>query len=116
VVTNVSPNHLDIHKDMQEYIDAKKNVLLHQSAFSRTVLNADNEVTAGFAPDVRGDLWWFSREQKPQRGAYLDENGDLYVQGEKLMNRREIRLPGLINVENLLAAACAVWGDVPADV
>lgn len=116
VVTNVSPNHLDIHKDMQEYIDAKKNVLLHQSAFSRTVLNADNEVTAGFAPDVRGDLWWFSREQKPQRGAYLDENGDLYVQGEKLMNRREIRLPGLINVENLLAAACAVWGDVPAGV
>ena len=116
VVTNLAPNHLDIHKDMQEYIDAKKNVLLHQSAFSRTVLNADNEVTAGFAPDVRGDLWWFSREQKPQRGAYLDENGDLYVQGEKLMNRREIRLPGLINVENLLAAACAVWGDVPADV
>ena len=56
VVTNLSPNHLDVHKDMQEYIDAKKNILLHQGAFSRTVLNAGNEITASFAPQVRGGL------------------------------------------------------------
>ena len=116
VVTNVSPNHLDVHKDMQEYIDAKKNILLHQSAFSRTVLNADNAVTAAFARETRGDTWLFSRQGAVERGAYMDENGDLFVQGEKLMNRREVRLPGLINVENLLAAACAVWGDVPVQV
>ena len=61
VVTNLSPNHLDVHKDMQEYIDAKKNILLHQGAFSRTVLNAGNEITASFAPEVRGDCWMFRR-------------------------------------------------------
>ena len=61
VVTNLSPNHLDVHKDMQEYIDAKKNILLHQGAFSRTVLNAGNEITASFAPQVRGDCWMFRR-------------------------------------------------------
>ena len=48
VVTNLSPNHLDMHKDMREYIDAKKNIFLHQSAFSRTVLNKDNDITAAF--------------------------------------------------------------------
>ncbi len=116
VVTNISPNHLDWHVDMQEYIDAKKNLFLHQSALSRTVLNADNEVTAGFASETRGDTWFFSRKEKPARGIWLDEQGDVYVLGEKLMNRKEIRLPGLINTENMMAAAAAVWGDVPVDV
>ncbi len=50
VVTNVSPNHLDMHKDMQEYVDAKKNVFFDQSAFGVTVLNADNEITCSFWP------------------------------------------------------------------
>ena len=53
VVTNLAPNHLDVHKDMEEYVSAKKNIFLHQTAFSRTVLNLDNEITAGFAPEVR---------------------------------------------------------------
>ena len=56
VVTNLSPNHLDVHKDMQEYIDAKKNILLHQNCLSRTVLNAGNAVTASFAPGGAGGL------------------------------------------------------------
>ena len=54
VVTNVAPNHLDVHKDMDEYVGAKKNILLHQNAFSRSVLNLDNDITAGFSDDVRG--------------------------------------------------------------
>ena len=54
VVTNLAPNHLDIHKDMDEYVNAKKNILLHQNAFGRAVLNLDNDITAGFASDVRG--------------------------------------------------------------
>lgn len=48
VITNLSPNHLDVHKDMDEYVNAKKNVLLHQNAFGRTVLNADNALTAAW--------------------------------------------------------------------
>ena len=111
VVTNLSPNHLDVHKDMQEYIDAKKNILLHQDAFSRTVLNAGNEITASFAPDVRGDCWLFRRGEAVERGVWCDEEA-LYVQGEKLMPLSQIRIPGWHNVENYMAAIAAVWGDV----
>lgn len=111
VVTNLAPNHLDVHKDMEEYIDAKKNIFLHQGAFSRTVLNLDNEITAGFAPEARGDRWFFSRKQRPDRGVWCDGEA-IYVNGEKLMGVSEIRLPGWHNVENYMAAIAAAWGDV----
>ncbi len=70
VVTNVSPNHLDMHKDMQEYVDAKKNVFLHQNAFGVTVLNADNEITRSFAPLARGQVRFFSRKEPSEYGAW----------------------------------------------
>lgn len=111
VVTNLSPNHLDMHKDMEEYIGAKKNIFLHQNGFSRTVLNLDNEITAGFAPEVRGDLWYFSRRQKPARGLWCD-GANIFVHGEMLMPVSGIKIPGWHNVENYMAAIAAVWGDV----
>ena len=111
VVTNLSPNHLDVHKDMQEYIDAKKNILLHQGAFSRTVLNAGNEITASFAPQVRGDCWMFRRGAPVGRGVWC--NGEtIYVHGQALLPISQIRIPGWHNVENYMAAIAAVWGDV----
>ena len=119
VVTNVSPNHLDVHGTMEEYIDAKKNIFLHQDAFSRTVLNLDNETAFSFAPCIRGNLWSFSRQEQPAFGAYADEKGDIYVCGREgrtfVMNQSEIRIPGLHNVENYLAAISAVWGEVSPD-
>ena len=111
VVTNLSPNHLDVHKDMQEYIDAKKNILLHQGAFSRTVLNAGNEITASFAPQVRGDCWMFRRGVPVERGVWCDGE-TIYVQGQALLPISQIRIPGWHNVENYMAAIAAVWGDV----
>lgn len=111
VVTNLSPNHLDMHKDMQEYIDAKKNVFLHQGAYSRTVLNADNEITAAFADETRGDTWLFSRKEKPARGVWCDGTA-VYVGTEKVLELADIKLPGWHNVENYMAAIGAVWGDV----
>ncbi len=111
VVTNLSPNHLDVHKDMQEYIDAKKNIFLHQSAFSRTVLNAGNEITVAFAPEVRGDCWMFQRGQQVDRGVWCDEES-IYVNGQELMPVSQIKIPGWHNVENYMAAIAAVWGDV----
>lgn len=114
VVTNVSPNHLDIHKDMEEYIGAKKNILLHQNAFGRAVLNADNEVTASFEEDVRGQCLTFSRRHPVKYGAWMDEAGELFLSlpegTTRIMNKADIRIPGLHNIENYLAAACAVWG------
>lgn len=115
VVTNLSPNHLDVHKDMQEYIDAKKNIILHQNGFSRTVLNAGNEITASFVPQVRGDCWMFSRGQAVDRGVWCDEE-QIYVNGQPLMPLSQIKIPGWHNVENYMAAIAAVWGDVDPEV
>lgn len=116
VVTNVAPNHLDVHKDMSEYIDAKKNILLHQDAFSRAVLNLDNDITAGMAGLVRGKLCYFSRRSMPEQGSYLDVNGNLCrVESGKarpILPMREIKLPGMHNVENYLTAIAAVGDEV----
>lgn len=111
VVTNLAPNHLDIHKNMDEYVDAKKNLILHQDGFSRTVLNADNEITAGFRELVRGDCWQFSRKTNPARGVFCDGE-QILVNGRKLMEVSGIKLPGWHNVENYMAAIAAAWGDV----
>ena len=118
VVTNVAPNHLDVHKTMDEYIDAKKNIFMHQNAFTRTILNADNEITASFADEVRGTLSYFSYNSPVSRGAYLDGD-DICVADKngvvKIMNKHEIRIPGEHNVENYLAAISAVWGYVDVE-
>ncbi len=112
VVTNLSPNHLDMHKDMDEYVDSKKNILLHQNAFSTAIINADCPIVSTFSDLARGNLMQFSRKQMPYNGAYSDEKGDIYYikNGEKqlVMNKSDIRIPGWHNVENYMAAVCAV--------
>ena len=120
VVTNVAPNHLDVHKDMEEYIEAKRNILLHQNAFSVTVLNADNVITASMAELVRGELRWFSHTKPVENGAFLREDGMLcYCEHGKvteLFPKTDIKIPGMHNVENYLTAIAAVWGEVPVEV
>ncbi len=119
VVTNVAPNHLDVHKDMDEYIEAKKNIILHQNAFSRSVLNYDNDITFGFKKNVRGQTMGFSMNGRVKNGAYMDEKGDIFVAYRDmqvpLMNKSEISIMGEHNVANYLAAISAVWGYVKAD-
>ena len=117
VVTNLSPNHLDIHKDMQEYVDAKKNIVLHQNAFSKAVVNLDNEIANGFSDSVRGDLAKFSVKEKVKNGAYLDGTTICYNDHgtvTEIMDIADIKIPGMHNVENYLAAISAVWGIVDA--
>ncbi len=119
VVTNVAPNHLDVHKDMDEYVEAKKNVLLHQGAFSRTVLNYDDEITNGFRQFVRGQSLGFSMERPVKNGAWLDAKGNLNMSyrgiSAPIMNKNDITVLGDHNVANYLAAISAVWGYVGAD-
>lgn len=116
VVTNVAPNHLDVHRDMAEYIAAKRNIFMHQNAFSKTVLNWDSEITRGFAADVRGRTQWFSRQHRPKAGACLADDGNIYLvtaAGDvPVMHQSDIRLPGIHNVENYLTACAAVEGFV----
>lgn len=119
IVTNVAPNHLDIHKDMQEYIDSKKNVILHQNAFGKAVLNLDNDISKSFEAETRGSTYMFSRRQKVENGAYMSDDGKIiinnYGKETVIMNTSDIKIPGLHNIENYLAAICAVWGMVDAE-
>lgn len=119
VVTNVSPNHLDIHKDLAEYIDAKKNVFRHAGRGSMLVLNYDNETSRAFAAEAPGSVSYFSRTAAPSDGACLD-GGDIYVvrggERQRVMAAADIRMPGVHNVENVLAAFAAVQTLVSAEI
>lgn len=114
VITNITPNHLDVHNDMLEYINAKKNIFIHQNAFSRTVLFLDNDITSGFAPTARGECLLFSLQHPVDRGAFLDNDGNVYIakNGKRqfIMKASHVRLPGSHNIANYLAAICAVEG------
>ena len=116
VVTNVAPNHLDVHASMEEYVESKMNILLHQNAFSRTVLNYDNDITRGFAEKTRGDTWFFSRKAQPDHAYYLKGNMIVRSDGEEILDIREIKIPGWHNVENYMAAIAAVWGEVSPEI
>ena len=118
VVTNLQPNHLDIHKDMQEYIDAKKNIILYQNNSDKAVLNLDNEITRSFADECRGKVDFFTRHDTVENGAYLSENTIMYAENDdvtEVLDIRDIRIPGMHNVENYMTAICAVWGIVSLD-
>lgn len=119
VITNIAPNHLDVHGTMEEYIDSKKNILLHQNAFSKTVLNLDNDITNGLSGLVRGELVKFSRRSIPENGSFLDEEGWLcynrFGNVEKIVHKDDIRIRGIHNVENYLTAIAAVYGEVDAE-
>ncbi len=114
IVTNVAPNHLDWHTDMQEYIDAKRNLIAHQTGSDRSVLNMDNATTLGFVADCQAPVWQFSRKEKVARGCWLDECNNIVLTENGVdtivMNADDIRIPGVHNIENYMAAICAVWG------
>nr|WP_325213212.1 UDP-N-acetylmuramoyl-L-alanine--D-glutamate ligase [uncultured Oscillibacter sp.] len=123
VVTNLSPNHLDVHRDYAEYIAAKENIFTHQIEEDIAVFNADNEVTRSFMGRERGRLRAFSRREAVEQGAYLAQSGAgeaIWISNEQ--GRREvlplpgIKLPGIHNVENYMAAIAAVDGLVPDEI
>ncbi len=105
VVTNLAPNHLDVHKDMAEYVEAKTNIFKFQGADSRLVLNADNAITSRFRGN--GETVFFSRQGK----AHVCLEGDSVTRGgEEVLKVRDILLPGVHNIENYMAAIAALEG------
>ena len=118
VVTNVTPNHLDVHKDMQEYIDAKKNIVLYQSKDDTCILNQSDEISSSFENHTEAKVFKFSRIDKVNRGVYLEDNTICFTDGnttEKILDVSEIVIPGLHNVENYMAAIGATRAFVSAD-
>ena len=111
VVTNLAPNHLDMHKDMQEYIDAKKNIFLYQSNDSVLVLNRENDITYGFESEAKAEIREFSSKKVLENGAYFNE-GVLYLDGNVVCKKDDIVIKGMHNVENYLAAFTATKDDV----
>lgn len=111
VVTNLSPNHLDIHKNIEEYIDAKKNIFKFQSEDDLLILNMDNDITNSMDAEARGKVMKFSIKNVLTGGAYFKDDV-LYLKEKAVCRRDDIKLMGMHNVENLLAAFCAVSDDV----
>ena len=111
ICTNVAPNHLDMHKDMQEYIDAKKNVFLYQNSNELLVINGENEITREFKKEAKGIVKEFSSKRELMDGAYY-KDGRLYVEGKEVCKKDDIVIKGMHNVENYLAAFIATKEDV----
>ena len=105
VITNLSPNHLDVHKDMDEYVEAKKNIYCFQSGQAILVINADNDLTKLCAGP--GKTYSFSRLGK---GNVCIENGVICRNGTPVLATADILLPGVHNIENYMAAIAAVDG------
>ncbi len=121
VVTNIECTHQDHHISLDEYVDAKRNILIYQNSTQRTVLNADcdysigNSVYHDMRYDVRGKLFEFSIKHPVDNGAYMEkESGNIYYSenGNKtlVMNKTDIAIPGDHNIENYCTAISAVWG------
>lgn len=111
IVTNVSPNHLDVHKSYDEYIDAKKNVFTYQNSNDIVVLNYDNDITREFAVEAKGEVRFFSVREKLEKGVILEQNTIKIVnESEKIdvIDIQEILLLGMHNVENACTAIAAV--------
>lgn len=106
IVTNLTPNHLDMHKDMEEYIDAKKNIFRFQNPGDLLILNEDNDITRSFAEEAKGKVEFFS-SKKENEDAYFSD-GSLYLRYERVVDLREMKVKGVHNAENFLAAFLAV--------
>ena len=105
VITNLAPNHLDIHKDMAEYVQAKTNIFRYQDENGILILNADNPITAAFRGN--GKTLFFSRQKEAD---VCLADGVICRHGEKVLKTSEILIPGVHNVENYMAAIAMVDG------
>ena len=110
VITNLAPNHLDVHKDMEEYIQAKTNIFNFQTESDILVLNGDNPLTAKLKG--KGTTRFFSRKGKAD--VYLSD-GVIYRGETPVLKTADILLPGVHNIENYMTAIAAVEGMVSDD-
>ena len=116
VFTNISPNHLDYHGSMGEYIGAKENIFLHQCAEDRAVFNFDNQTARDLSCGAKGTVTYFSRQNRLDEGVYI-RDGAIWLNNEQgsreVLPLSDILLPGVHNIENYMAAIAALDGIVP---
>ncbi|MDR1240459.1 MAG: UDP-N-acetylmuramoyl-L-alanine--D-glutamate ligase [Oscillospiraceae bacterium] len=109
VITNISPNHLDIHKDFSEYIFSKFNALFYQNENDFAILNYEDEILRSISKKIKSNVRFFSSKRKV-KGVWLDENGFIILSLNNediyLIHRSELKIPGKHNLENFMAAVC----------
>lgn len=110
VITNVSPNHLDIHRDFEEYIEAKKMIFIKQGVEDLVVLNKDNDITRAMQVGAKGKVRMFSSRDNSAFSFLEDKK--LICNGKMICDMDDIIIPGMHNVENMLTAFSAVSGYV----
>lgn len=119
VITNITPNHLNIHKDFEEYIDAKKNIFKFQNENDILILNYDNEITKNCSKEANGKVIFFSGKEKLDNGYIIDE-GIIKICVDKIrkhiLNVDEVILRGEHNYENIATALAATSTLVDLDV
>ena len=116
VITNLSPNHLDWHRDFAEYVEAKCNLFKNQGKDDVLVLNFDNPPSCELAEKASGQVRFFSRKSIPVVGGVWLKDGMLLDNGEPIMATADIRIPGDHNVENYMAACAALKGLVAPEI
>ena len=113
VLTNLAPNHLDIHTDMAEYVAAKERIFRFQTSVDKLVCNWDNDITRELSRKAPSKVFYFTRKAEPSLGAFLWEDA-IWMRNDAgvrmVLPLSEIRLPGIHNVENYMAAIAAVDG------
>lgn len=115
IITNITPNHLDMHKDMDEYIDAKKNIFKYQGKNDLLIINRENDITNSFQGEAKGKVKLFSSKTEIADGGFY-KDGVLFIDGHEVCKKDEITIKGMHNVENYLAAFLAVKDEVSKEV
>ena len=118
VVTNVTPNHLDIHKSYEEYIEAKANIFKNQEESDSLILNYDNEITRNFAKQANGNVAFFSSKEKLENGVIYDEGIIKSCEDglrRHILKLKDTKLRGIHNAENICAAIAATKSLVEID-
>ncbi len=101
---NVTPDHLDRHRSFENYVAAKARLFQTQSSFDRAILNYDDAICREYARETKAEIFWFSSSQPVPQGVAM-EAGKLLYCGEPFADRSQIKLRGLHNIENVMAAA-----------
>ena len=118
-ILNITPDHLNRHHTMENYILAKEEIAKNQTEEDTCVLNYEDEVTREFGKNVRAKVLYFSSQRKLEKGIYLEDGNIIYKDGEPalLCHVNELKLLGTHNYENVMAAtAMAAAYGVPMDI
>lgn len=119
VITNITPNHLNIHKDYEEYIEAKKNIFKNQDENGILILNYDNDITKNCAKEAKGKVIFFSSKERLDNGFIVDENIIKECEDKvrkHVLNTDEVILRGNHNFQNIATALAATKTLVDTDV